>query len=142
MLARINRNYVPAYWDDFFNDSFFKQVNSSTSRGNNPAVNVSEDEKGFTIEVAAPGIDRKDFRLEIENDVLTISSEHKENKKEEKQNYLRREFNYKTFKRSFELPETIDQEKINATHEAGVLTLSLPKIEEVVQKAPKQIEIK
>jgi len=142
MLARINRNYVPAYWDDFFNDSFFKQVNSSTSRGNNPAVNVSEDEKGFTIEVAAPGIDRKDFRLEIENDVLTISSEHKESKKEEKQNYLRREFNYKTFKRSFELPETIDQEKINATHEAGVLTLSLPKIEEVVQKAPKQIEIK
>lgn len=142
MLARINRNYVPAYWDDFFNDSFFKQVNSATSKGNTPAVNVSEDDKGFTIELAAPGIDRKDFRLEIENDVLTISSEHKESKKEEKQNYLRREFNYKTFKRSFQLPETIDQEQIKATHEAGVLTLSLPKIEEVVQKAPKQIEIK
>ena len=142
MLARINRNYVPAYWDDFFNDSFFKQVNSTTSKGNTPAVNVSEDEKGYFIEVAAPGIDRKDFRLEIENDVLTISSEHKESKKEEKQNYLRREFNYKTFKRSFQLPETIDQEQIKATHEAGVLTLSLPKIEEVVQKAPKQIEIK
>ena len=142
MLARINRNYVPAYWDDFFNDSFFKQVNSTTSKGNTPAVNVSEDEKGYFIEVAAPGIDRKDFRLEIENDVLTISSEHKESKKEEKQNYLRREFNYKTFKSSFQLPENIDQEQIKATHEAGVLTLSLPKIEEVVQKAPKQIEIK
>jgi HSP20 family protein len=141
MLARINRNYVPAYWDDFFNDRFFNQVNSTTCNGNNPGVNVSEDDKGYTIEVAAPGIARKDFNLEIENDVLTISTEHKESKEEKKQNFLRREFNYQTFKRSFQLPETVDQEQIKASHESGILTLTLPKKEEVVQKVPRQIEV-
>jgi len=141
MLAKINRNYVPAYWDDFFNDSFFNQVKSTSCSGTAPAVNVSEDDKGYTIEVAAPGIERKDFNLEVDNDVLTISSEQKASKEEQKQNFLRREFNFQTFKRSFQLPETIDQEQIKATHEAGILTLVLPKKEEELQKAPKQIEV-
>jgi len=141
MLARINRSYVPAYWDDFFNDSFFNKLNSTSSNGSSPAVNVSEDDKGYTIEVAAPGIAGKAFNLEIENDVLTISTEQKESKDEQKQNFLRREFNYQTFKRSFQLPETIDQEQIKATHDAGILTLILPKKEEEVQKAPRQIEV-
>jgi len=142
MLARINRSYVPAYWDDFFNDRFFNQLNSKNGNLNSPAVNISEDDKGYTIEVAAPGIARKDFNIEIENDVLTISTEHKESKEEKKQNFLRREFNYRSFKRSFELPETVDQGEIKASHEAGILTLSLPKKEEVLQKAPRQIEVK
>jgi len=142
MLARINRPYVPAYWDDFFNDSFFNKLNSTSSNGSRPAVNVSEDDKGYTIEVAAPGIARDDFNLELENDVLTISTEQKEGKEKQEQNFLRREFNYQTFKRSFQLPETIDQEQIKANHEAGILILSLPKKEEEVQKAPRQIEVK
>ena len=142
MLARINRSYVPAYWDDFFNDTFFNQMNSRNCHGNSPAVNISEDDKGYTIEVAAPGIPRKEFNIEIENDVLTISTEKKENKEDQKQNFLRREFNYRSFKRSFELPESIDQEQIKATHDAGILTLGLPKKEEEVQKAPRQIEVK
>ncbi len=141
MLAKINRNYVPAYWDDFFNDSFFNQVKSTSCSGTAPAVNVSEDDKGYTIEVAAPGIERKDFNLEVDNDVLTISSEQKASKEEQKQTFLRREFNFLTFKRSFQLPETIDQEQIKATHEAGILTLTLPKKEAELQKAPKQIEV-
>jgi len=142
MLARINKSYVPAYWDDFFNDRFFNHLNSTNSKGHSPAVNISEDDKGYTIEVAAPGIARKAFNLEIENDVLTISTENKENKEENKQNFLRREFNYQTFKRSFQFPETIDQEQIKASHDVGILTLTLPKKEEVVQKAPRQIEVK
>jgi len=142
MLARINRSYVPAYWDDFFNDKFFNQLKSTESNGNRPAVNVSEDEKGYTIEVAVPGIAKDDFNLEIENDVLTISTEQKENKEEQKQNFLRREFSYQSFKRSFQLPETIDQEQIKASCDAGILTLSLPKMEEEIQKAPRQIEVK
>ena len=141
MLARINKSYVPAYWDDFFNDNFFNQLNSTNCKGNSPAVNISEDEKGYTIEVAAPGIARKAFNLEIENDVLTISTEKKESKEENKPNFLRREFNYQTFKRSFQLPETIDQEQIKASHDAGILTLTIPKKEEEVQKAPRQIEV-
>lgn len=141
MLARLNRNYVPAYWDDFFNDRFFNQLNSEESTSNTPAVNVSEEEKGYTIEVAAPGLDRKDFSLEVDDDILTISTEQKESKEEKKQNYLRREFNYHTFKRSFRLPETVDQEQIKATHESGILTLSLPKKKEVVQNSPRQIAV-
>ena len=142
MLARINRNYVPAYWDDFFNDRFYKNFNTSGRQTQSPAVNVVEDEKAYRIEVAVPGVNRKDFNLEIEEDVMTISTEKKESKKDQQANYLRREFNYESFKRSFQLPETIDQEGIQASHEAGILTVNLPKREEVVQKAPKQIEVK
>lgn len=142
MLARINRSYVPAYWDDFFNDKFFNQLKNTGSGESRPAVNISEDDKGYTIELAVPGVAKDKFSLEIENDVLTLSSEQNEIKDEQKQNYLRREFNYQSFKRSFELPETIDQEQINASINAGILTLSLPKKEEEIQKAPRQIEVK
>ena len=142
MLARINKSYAPAYWDDFFNDRFFNQLNSKNCHGNSPAVNISEDDKGYTIEVAAPGISRKDFNLEVENDVLTISTEPKEGKEDKEANFLRREFNYQSIKRSFQLPETIDQEAIKASHDAGILSLSLPKKEEEIQKAPRHIEVK
>lgn len=142
MLAKINRNYVPAYWDDFFNDNFFNQVNNKSSNPALPAVNVIEDEQGFRIEVSAPGVQRKDFNLALENDVLTISTGQEESKDEQKQNFLRREFNFRTFKRSFQLPESVNQEQISAKHDAGILTLTLPKKEEEVQKAPRQIAVK
>ncbi len=142
MLARINRNYVPAYWDDFFNDNFFNQVNSKSCHPASPAVNVIEDEQGFRIEVSAPGVQRDDFNLEVENDVLTISTGQEESKDEQKQNFLRREFDFRTFNRSFQLPESVDQEQISAKHDAGILTLSLPKKEEEVQKAARQIAVK
>ena len=141
MLARINRNYVPAYWDDFFNDRFFKQINTSGSQSHSPAVNVIEDEKSYRIEIAVPGVKREDFNIELEKDVLTISTEMKEGKEDQMPNYLRREFNFQSFKRSFQLPETIDQENIQAGHEAGILTVNLAKREEVVEKAMKQIEV-
>ena len=142
MLARINRNYVPAYWDDFFNDRVFNSLNNSYSNTTSPAVNVEEGDKEFRIEVAVPGLSRKDFRIEVEDDVLTISSEDKQKKEEKKRNYTRREFSYHNFKRSFQLPETVDQDQIQASHESGVLNITLPKRDEVVQKAPKQIEVK
>ena len=142
MLARINRNFVPAYWDDFFNDRFYRNLHTSTGQNLTPAVNVVEEDKAYKIEMAVPGVSRKDFHIEVEDDVLTISTEKKESKKDEQSNYLRREFNYQSFKRSFQLPETVDQESIQASHESGILTVHLSKKEEVVQKAPKQIEVK
>jgi len=142
MLARINRNYVPAYWDDFFNDRVFDNLNNSHCNTTSPAVNIVEDDKEFKIEVAVPGLSRNDFRIEVEEDVLTISSEDKQKKEDKKRNYTRREFSYQSFKRSFQLPETIDQDQIQASHESGVLAITLPKKDEVVQKAPKQIEVK
>ena len=142
MLARINRNYVPAYWDDFFNDRVFNSLNNSHCNTTSPAVNIEEGDKEFSIEVAVPGLSRKDFRIEVEDDVLTISSEEKQKKEDKKRNYTRREFSYHSFKRSFQLPETVDQDQIKASHESGVLSITLPKRDEVVQKAPKQIEVK
>jgi HSP20 family protein len=142
MLARFNRNYVPAYWDDFFNDRFYKNFHTSSYQNQTPAVNVVEEDKAYKIEMAVPGLSRKDFHIEVEDDVLTISTEKKENKKDQQSNYLRREFNYQSFKRSFQLPESVDQNNIKASHDSGVLTLHLSKKEEVLQKAPKQIEVK
>lgn len=142
MLARMNRGYVPTYWDDFFNDTFFNSVNHPNTNGAAPAVNVSEEDMSYRIDVAVPGLSKKDFRIDLENDLLTISSDHQEKKEDKKQNYTRREFSYNNFKRSFQLPDTIDQENIKASHDAGILTIQLPKKEEVVQKTAKQIEIK
>jgi len=142
MLARINRNFVPAYWDDFFNDRFYRNFHTATSQNPTPAVNVVEEDQAFKIEMAVPGVSRKDFHIEVEDDVLTISTEKKESKKDQQSNYLRREFNYQSFKRSFQLPETVDQDSIQATHESGILSVILSKKEEVLQKAPKQIEVK
>ena len=141
MLARINRNYVPAYWDDFFNDRVFNTNHNVQRKNTSPAVNISEADKDFKIELAVPGLSKNDFNIEVENDVLTISSVEKEHKEEKMPNYTRREFNFNSFKRSFELPETIDQDQIKASHKDGVLSITLVKKEEEVQKAPKQIKV-
>lgn len=141
MLARINRGFVPAYWDDFFNDKFFNNYYTATNKGTSPAVNVVEEENEFRIDMAVPGLSKGDFRIELENEVLTISSEDKEKKDDKGHSYMRREFSYSTFKRSFQLPESVDMDNIKASHEAGILTIQLPKKEEMVEKAPKKIEI-
>ena len=107
-------------------------------------MNVIEDEKQYRIDVAVPGMPRNEFRIDLDDDVLTISSEQKETDEADESNkprYMRREFSYSPFKRSFQLPDSIDQENIKASHDAGILSIQLPKKEEVVQKAPKQIEI-
>jgi len=142
MLARINKRYVPAYWDDFFNDSFFNNYSAANYNHTSPAVNIVEDDNEYRIEVAVPGMSKKDFNINLEDDVLTISREHNEEKKENNQRYMRREFSYTAFKRSFQLPDTIDQENIKAGHDSGIISIRLPKREEVVQKSPKKIEIK
>ena len=142
MLARINRNYSPVYWDDFFNDRVFNSFNGAKSHRKSPAVNIVEEDKEFRIEVALPGLARKDFHIEVEQDVLTLSSAEQEQKEEKQENYTRREFGYNGFKRSFQLPDTIDQDRIQAKYKDGMLTIMLVKKEEVLQKAPRQIEVK
>jgi HSP20 family protein len=106
-----------------------------------PSVNVTENEKEFKIEMAAPGLERKDFKMEVENGVLYISSEKEEESKEEKKNYTRREYSYNSFIRSFTLPDNSLPDKINAKYENGVLNITLPKKEVTVSKPAKQIKI-
>jgi HSP20 family protein len=106
-------------------------------------VNVRKDDDKYEIEVAAPGMKKADFKLKLENDVLTISSEKKEENKDEKNGYSRREFCYQSFQRSFTLPEGhIMTDKIQAVYNDGILKIELPKREEIKPQPPKEIAIK
>ena len=128
MLPTIMReNYRPFYMSNFFNDDFFPALTGKTN--SIPAVNIKEDEKTFFIELAVPGIDKKDLKININEDVITISSElkHETETSEEKNGYNKKEFNYSSFCRSFFIPENVNREKIAANYRDGILTVSLPK---------------
>ena len=132
---------MPGLLDEFFgadwlNDNLMKDLNTTV-----PAVNISEDNHEYRIEVAIPGFTKKDVKIDLHNNVLTISSEKKANNEEKQENFMRREFYYSSFKRSFTLPETVDMDKIKATHNEGILTVNIPKKPEAVEKGPKQINI-
>lgn len=107
----------------------------------NPSANISEREKDFKIDIAAPGIKKEDFKVEIENNLLTIQGERKEEVNEEKNKVTRKEFHYGSFKRNFALPETVDSEKINATYNHGILTLTIAKKESSLKEAKKAITV-
>jgi HSP20 family protein len=133
MLPMITRrNYKPLTLSDFFNEDFFPTFNRNT--GSLPAVNIREDEKAFYLELAVPGMDKKDLRIEVKDDVLTISSEHKEERQDDLEGYKRREFSYSSFCRSFYLPEDVNGEKIGATYRDGILNVEIPKLEEEKKK--------
>lgn len=106
-----------------------------------PSVNITESDTEYKIELATPGLEKKDFKIEMENKVLIISSEKEEEKKEENENYRRREFSYSSFSRSFQLPEDINADKIDAKYENGILKLSVPKKEVTVSKPRKEIKV-
>jgi HSP20 family protein len=138
-------NPLPALFDDFFNRDLFNWGNSNFSDTNTtiPAVNIKETPETYEVEVAAPGMTKDDFRVELEGNMLTISSE-RSNQKEEKENerYPRREFSYQSFVRTFNLQkDVVDIDKIEAKYENGLLHLMIPKKEEAKQKPPRLIQI-
>lgn len=144
MLRR--RNFFPGIVDDFFgrdflpgNDLFDTQTGISM-----PSVNIVEGKEDFRIEVAAPGLEKDDFKIDLENNVLTISSEREESSEQQENDnrYMRREFCYSSFRRAFSLPNTVDADKIEANHKNGVLSIAIPKREEAKVKPAKQIAIK
>lgn len=106
-----------------------------------PSANITESESDYKIELAAPGLQKGDFKIELDNNVLTVSSEKEEEKKEEEKDYKRREFSYSSFSRSFQLPENILADKIDAKYENGVLKLSIPKKEITVSASKKEIKV-
>jgi HSP20 family protein len=137
-----NKKSTPSLFDDFFGSNFWNDFYERSGYKGAPAVNVYEGKDNYGIEVAAPGLDKKDFHVDIRDNVLTISSEKKEEKEEKEGNkVVFSEFNYSSFSRSFQLPEGVDVNKISASHQNGILKISLPKREEYVQKAPRTIEI-
>jgi HSP20 family protein len=139
MLPKIKRTENwPSFVDEFFNTDFWPSFLDVNRRYSVPAVNILEEDNEYRIEVVAPGIDKKDVKINLEDDVLTISSEKQEENEEKNKHYMRREFNYTAFTRSFVVPEEVDAEKISAEHKNGILTLHLPKKEEVVKKTQKR----
>ncbi len=135
------RGYLPLWNDQLFSNDLFSGLFSDGADYSVPAVNIRESGKEYEIELAAPGLPKEDLKIKLENDILTVYSEHSDEREEKESGYMRREFSYRTFSRSFELPETVDTEKINATHANGVLRIALPKMEEKDTPKSKTIKI-
>jgi HSP20 family protein len=141
-LVKTNRAEAP--WRDFFNvDNFFDGGWLNKWEKEFPAVNIAENEKNYSVEVVAPGFRKEDFKLKVEDDILTISAESKSEKKEngKDKEYTRREYSYNSFTRSFRLPDNVKDDSISASYQDGILLLELPKSKMQV-KATKEIAIK
>jgi HSP20 family protein len=126
---------------DFFDDDAFFSSPWLTGR-NTPRVNIKENEKNYEIELAVPGYAKKDFHISVDDGILTISAERREEKEKKEDNYTRKEFDCSTFSRSFNLPTNTKEENIDATYDGGILKLSIEKTQESSTKPRKEISIK
>ena len=127
--------------EDFWNNDTLVEDRFWNTRVNLPAVNIIEKDDKFLIEMAAPGLRKEDFKINIENGILQIDSESQKEVEEEKDNYTRKEFNYSSYSRSFTLPENASEENIAASYENGVLKLKLQKLKSETSHKKKQILI-
>lgn len=129
--------------DDFLSDNFFNWPSDMSRATNLPRVNITETDEDFTVEMAAPGMKREDFNIELDNDLLMISAQTSMSNEEKNKNlnYTRKEFSYESFNRSFHLPNTVEADKIKAKYEDGLLKLVIPKKEEAKRKPAKTIKI-
>ncbi len=132
---------INSIFDNFFEDDDF---NLFRWRGGAsfPSVNVKDEDDSYSLEVAAPGLTKKDFNIEVDKGVLTVSSETKKEDKEETENYTRQEFSYSSFSRSFWLPEEVKEDNIKATYKDGILSIDVPKVKVAKKKTAKKIAIK
>ena len=141
-LAKLSET-MPSVFDDFFkpwNEWFEGGLLTHTLKV--PAVNITEQKNEYLVSLAAPGLKKEDFKIDVDGNMLTISSEKEENKEEKDKKFTRKEYSYSSFSRSFTLPEEINQAKIEAKYEDGVLKISLPRKEGVNKPAAKQISVK
>ena len=137
VTRRFNQPETANIFDELFNSfpSNFATENSSVA-----PVNISENEQAYVLELNVPGRNKEDFKLNVENGLLTISYEKKAEAEDKAQKFVRKEFTFSSFKRSFSLDEKINADAIEAKYENGILTVTLPKKEEV-KNSPKQISV-
>ena len=145
-IIKRNEFFQPfSLFDDFFSRDLWNRAmaNSSSTNTTIPLVNIKEANENFEVEMAAPGMDKKDFKVELDGNLLTITSEKEiQNEEKDGERYSRREFSYQSFQRSFQLPkDVVDADKIEAKYEHGVLRLVIPKKEEAKPRPPKMIQI-
>lgn len=134
----------PGFLNDFLNRDWYDWNNQNYSLTNTtlPSVNIKETENEFEVEMAAPGMKKDDFKIELNNSILTISSEKQsENETKDGKNVTRREFSYQSFSRSFTLPAIVETDRITAKYENGILLINIPKKEEAKPKPLKQIQV-
>ncbi len=143
-LAKRSETGMPTLFDRIFNSDLMDWGMSNFSGPNStlPAVNVRETDDDFILEVAAPGMGKKDFKINYQNNLLTISSEKEEKTEDRNDGYSRKEFSYTSFQRSFTVPgNEVDSDKISATYADGILNVKIPKREEVKPKPAREIKI-
>ena len=135
---------MPSLFDDFFKpwNEWFDNSSLMGRTMNAPAVNITEQKDQYLVSLAAPGLKKDDFKIDVDGNMLTISSEKEESKEDKDKKFTRREYSYSSFSRSFTLPEEINKEKIEAKYEDGVLKISLPRKEEAKKASAKQIAVK
>lgn len=141
-LMRLNNERLfPSLFNDFFkpwNEWFDSDLMKTMTV---PSVNVSENDKEYKLTMAAPGLKKDDFKIDIDGDIITISAETKHEKEEKDEKFSRKEYSYKKFSRTFTLPETVNADKIDAVYENGELKLMLPKKAEVKKTTAKNIAV-
>jgi HSP20 family protein len=143
MSRNKNENLTPTLFSDIFNDAKFFGRNWLDKEFGQafPAVNINESNKEFSLEFAAPGFKKEDFKVNVDDNVLTVNAEKQEKKSEEAKRYTRKEFSYNSFSRSFTLPANANAEKIDAKYTDGILKLSVPKLEETKTLPKKEITV-
>lgn len=145
-MVNTNSNVNFPNWSNWLDDIFNRELPSVfTSNFNTgitlPKVNIKETADAFMLEMAIPGLKKSDFHIDLDNHELSISTEIEEENEHKEDNYTRREFGYSSFKRTFTLPESVNDEKINANYKEGILSILLPKKEEAKQKPARSIKI-
>jgi HSP20 family protein len=135
---------MPSVFDDFFRpwNEWFEGGGLSGRTMNVPAVNITEQKDDYLVSLAAPGLKKEDFKIDVDGNMLTINSEKEDSREEKDKKFTRKEYSYSSFSRSFTLPEEINKEKIEAKYEDGVLKISLPRREEAKKPSAKHIAVK
>lgn len=136
-----NGELATPLWEDFFADRFFSNRWQFADQDLFPAVNIKESDEAFHTELAAPGFSKKDFKVSVEGSYLTISAEKEVEKSESNKRFTRKEFERNSFSRTFNLPQNVDEKKIEATYHSGILELTIPKKEKSKPASKKEIEI-
>ncbi|MFT5735759.1 MAG: HSP20 family protein [Maribacter sp.] len=138
-LVKRNDMLFPSLMNEIFRPDWFGGMDDS--KFSTPAVNIIENETGFALELSVPGRFKEDFNIDVDTNVLTVSAEVKTEKEAENITYTRREFAYKSFKRAFTFPDSINSNEIRADYVNGILTFTLPKKEEALPKPKRRIEL-
>jgi len=140
-LRNYKRTTSPKLFDDFWGSSLSNFFDASFFGESHPSLNIKETDEAYTLEVAVPGMPKDAFDINVENGLLRLKAEQKHEDNQEDDTYVRREFSYQSFERTFQLPDDVDSEAINASYIDGVLHIELPRVAEKA-KPHKVIEIK